>query len=138
MSLAITTDFINFEYKYMVNTPDDFFDSHGVYTGSSIIIDNKVHCLYTGNVRNEDWSISEYVIKCEYGLKTNKFINKKNLFSNLDYTNYTGHFRDPCIFEYKNKYYFILGAQRKDIVDTILLFELDGNLENPKLIKEFK
>ena len=136
MSLAKTKDFINFEYKFMVNKPINDYDSHGVFTGSSIVKNNKIHCLYTGNSRDDKWVRTSSIIKCEYDLENDTFINKKVLINNHEYQNYTEHFRDPYLFEYNNNFYFLLGSQRADGVGVILLFELNQDLLNPILVKE--
>lgn len=137
MSLATTNNFVDFDYKFMVNKPTNDFESHGVYTGNTIIVDNKIIGFYTGNKRDENWIRTSSVIKSEYDIKTNQFVNKTKLFDQYDYQQYSEHFRDPFVFEYNNKYYMLLGAQRnQNEVGVILLFELNHDLTKEKLIKE--
>lgn len=138
MSLARSNNLINFEYHFMVNKPEKDFESHGVYSGNAIIKDNKPILFYTGNKRDANWNRTSSIVKAEYDFKNNKVINKIKLIDNHQLKNYTDHFRDPFIFEYKSKYYFLLGAQNKKNIGLILLFKLNNNLENPILIKEIK
>lgn len=138
MSLAKIDSLQNIEYKFMVNKPLEYFETHGIYSGNAINYNGKVICFYTGNSRDTNWKRTSYVIKSEFDSKINEFVNKEVILSNKEYLNYTEHFRDPFVFEYKKKFYFLLGAQRnKDQLGVILLFGLDNNLSNPKLIKEF-
>lgn len=136
MSLAKTNNFTNFEYSFMVNKPDNDFDSHGVYSGSSIINKGRIISFYTGNKRDRSWIRTSSVVKCEFDLQTKKFINKQVLINNYDFPNYTEHFRDPYVFRYSNNFYMLLGAQHIDGYGVILMFLLDNNLENPTLVKQ--
>ncbi|CRH78438.1 sucrose-6-phosphate hydrolase [Chlamydia trachomatis] len=54
MSLAKTSNFTDYEYTYMVNKPENDFESHGVYSGSSIIHKGRIINFYTGNKRDKD------------------------------------------------------------------------------------
>lgn len=137
MSLAKTKDFKKINYEFMVNKPIESFESHGVYSGNAINYNGKIICFYTGNSRDDNWKRTSYVVKSEFNIQTNEFINKEVILSNEEYVDYTDHFRDPYIFEYKNNFYFLLGAQKKqNNLGVILLFSLDKKLNNAKLIKE--
>lgn len=137
MSLAKTKDFVNFEYKYMINNLDSEFESHGSYTGNAILYKDKIITLYTGNKRDKNWIRTSSVIYSEFDLKNEKIINKRKVLDNHDYPQYTEHFRDPNIFKYKNEIYFLLGAQRNDEKGVILLFKFTNKeLTQAKLIKE--
>ncbi len=41
-------------------TPEDQFDSHGAYSGSSIEHNDKLHLFYTGNTRDKTWARHPY------------------------------------------------------------------------------
>ena len=136
MSLAITSDFKNYEYKYMLNKPTDNFSYHGIYSGNAIIYNKKIICMYTGNARDNKWIRTSSIVIAEYDLKNESFINKKVIMTNFDYKSYTEHFRDPFIFKYKNSLYFALGAQKHNNQGVILIFQLDNNLMQAKLLHE--
>ncbi|RXY96127.1 hypothetical protein D8X55_04690 [Malacoplasma penetrans] len=136
MSLAKTSNFTDYEYTYMVNKPENDFESHGVYSGSSIIHKGRIINFYTGNKRDKDWIRTSSVVKSEFDVNTKEFKNKKVLITNEDYPNYTDHFRDPYVFQFANNYYLLLGAQHVDGYGAILMFILDHNLENPVLVKQ--
>lgn len=138
MSLATTKDFKKIEYDFMVNKPLNSFESHGVYSGNAIEFRNKIICFYSGNSRDGNWDRTSHVVKSEFDIETKTFKHKEFILSNKNYLQYTDHFRDPFVFEYKNEFYFLLGAQRKkDIKGVILLFKLNDNLNKATLIKEF-
>ncbi len=136
MSLAITKDFKDFDYSYMINKPENKFDSHGIYSGNAIKYKDNIIAMYTGNVRDKDWIRTSYVVISHFDIKTKSFKNKKTLLSNFDCKDYTEHFRDPYIFKYKNNLYFLLGAQHKNGYGVILLFKFSSDLKEAKLINE--
>ena len=35
--------------------PDSFYDSHGVFSGSGLVVEDRLHLFYTGNTRTDDW-----------------------------------------------------------------------------------
>ena len=45
-----TKDFIHYQYHIPALYPDESFDCHGVYSGSSVVEDGKIYLFYTGNV----------------------------------------------------------------------------------------
>ena len=47
-------DMIDWEYQGVKLYPDQPFDCHGVYSGSTFIEDGKMYVYYTGNVKLED------------------------------------------------------------------------------------
>ncbi|MGL5733146.1 MAG: hypothetical protein ACRCXE_03680 [Metamycoplasmataceae bacterium] len=137
MTLAKTKDLVNFKYDWLVNRPDQDFDSHGTYSGNAIIFDNKVICVYTGNSRDENWIRTSSIIYSEFDLKEEKIINKRVLINNKFFDNkYSDHFRDPYIFVFKEQKYLLLGAQSVNGEGLILLFKLSDDLKNIKLVKE--
>ena len=48
-------DLVSWEDHGIGINPGDWFDSHGAFSGSGIVHDNKLHLLYTGNTRDENW-----------------------------------------------------------------------------------
>lgn len=137
MSLAKTNNLIDFDYHFMVNKPINDFESHGVYSGNAIVVNNKVISFYTGNQRDDNWIRTSSVIKAEYDLNKNEFVNKTKLFDQYEFKKYSEHFRDPFVFEYKNKFYMLLGSQTIENENgVILLFELNNDFNEYKLIKE--
>lgn len=136
MSLAKTKDFVNYEYNYMINKPENSFESHGVYSGNAIVYNNKVFCIYTGNQRDENWDRTSNIVLAEFNVLNESFENKKVILNNKQFSEYTEHFRDPYIFEYNNKFYFLLGAQNKNNDGKILIFSIDLDTLESNLISE--
>jgi len=58
--LYTSKDLINWKIEGSVLEPKNTFDSHGCYSGSAILIDNKINLLYTGNVKNDKGERKSY------------------------------------------------------------------------------
>lgn len=141
-SLAITYDFSNYKYKWLVNCPDKKFDQDGCFTGSCYKYNNKLNLLYTGNVNVNDENV-QTLITAEIDEDSNKIINKRLLLSNLNFQNViTNNFRDPYCFSYEAQQYFLIGVGAKDESAQIWLFSQNITEDNIKsricLIKRFK
>lgn len=90
--------------------PDSIGDSHGVYSGSAKVIDDKLFLMYTGNHRNKNWQRIPYQMSAWMN-KDGHIQHKQILFKNPNHI--TEHFRDPQIIKEKGIYYALLGAQDK-------------------------
>jgi beta-fructofuranosidase len=116
--LYTTNDFVNYVYEGIAITPSFEGDRHKVFSGSAYVYDNELYFYYTGNIKiGTDGDRTSYTIKAKLDLE-NKKVHKKVLFE----TNkklYTGHFRDPIIFEKNNQFYMLNGAQTLDLKGTI-------------------
>ena len=123
-------DMIDWEYHGVKLYPDQPFDCHGVYSGSTFIEDGKMYVYYTGNVKLEDGEF-DYI---NTGREANTvlvvsedgetFGPKKELMRNSDYpSNLTCHVRDPKVWKEGDTYYMIQGARTKEDVGQALIFE---------------
>ena len=115
-----TKDFINYTYPKAVLQPNNRFDKNGVYTGSGYALDDRIELLYTGNVKNKYGKRESY--QCRAICDENGNVEKKGIVVNKIPKGYTTSFRDPKIFERNGKYYFIIGAQTKDLKGRVLLY----------------
>lgn len=107
-----STDLVHWEDMGLAVKPDTQFDSHGAYSGSATMINDKLFLMYTGNVRDQDWVRHSY----QNGAWMNQDGNIEKLSRPLIETpdHVTEHFRDPQILKHGDKYYTILGAQDKE------------------------
>jgi len=133
--LIKTKDFINYSKPEIVLIPDSWFDRDGCYSGSSIVKDGKIQVLYTGNVRKEDGSRLSY--QCLATIDEKGELKKHGPVVENIPQGYTSHFRDPKVFFYNDKYYFIIGAQSDSLKGRVLLYssvdfknwEMEGEIE---------
>lgn len=101
--------------------PDDYYDSHGTYSGSAIEHNEKLYLFYTGNTR--DKNLIRHPYQCIAVMNEDGKITK---FENPVITNvpegYTEHFRDPKVWKEGNRFYAVIGAQRTDKTGCIVLY----------------
>jgi len=117
-------DLIHWKSRGIALYPDQSYDSHGVYSGSALPLNNQeLLLMYTGNVRDQAGhrqSYQNYAKLSSKGVITkdprNPIIQQPN--------NVTEHFRDPQLIQTDNGYYALLGAQRRrDLSGQINIFK---------------
>lgn len=116
-------DLVTWEYVGTPLLPDEPFDVHGVYSGSAIVEDGRMHVLYTGNVKLPDADGTfDYIntgrradtvfVESEDG---RTFGEKRVVLSSDDYpSDLTCHVRDPKLWKDESgRYHMVLGARRR-------------------------
>ncbi len=109
--LVKTKDWVNFEDKGIIISPDRDFDKDGVYSGAAYSEGEKDHIFYTGNLKSDDGLEENFSATSVYFDKEN---NEKRLLFEVDKTRYTRHFRDPAPYEQDGNKYLLHGAQLRD------------------------
>ena len=135
-----TKDFINYTIPKIALEPKEYYDKNGCYSGSAIEKDGQLEILYTGNVRDDNGDRLSY--QCRAIMNKNHNIKKLGpVIDKIPY-GYTSNFRDPKVYFKDDKYYFVVGAQTKELKGTVLLYksldmmkwvlegEVKTNLEN--------
>lgn len=145
----ISEDMLTWKYAGIALSPEEKFESHGVYSGSALIAEGKMNLYYTGNVKLEgDYNYitdgrqgNTVLVSSEDGITFGK---KECLLTNADYpSNLTCHIRDPKVVEGKSigleedKYYMFLGARTKEDVGEVLLYR-SNHLKNWQLVNVIK
>lgn len=122
-------DLVNFKDCGVGIIPEEYYESHGAFSGSGIVKGNKLYLFYTGNVRNENWERQSY--QCLATMNENGEIikNRKPVIDKIP-EGYTDHFRDPKVFKINDMYYCIIGAQRKEgLIGTVVYYESKDLIE---------
>lgn len=129
-------DLVNWKDCGVGIIPTEYFESHGAFSGTGMVHDDKLYLFYTGNTRNEEWVRRPY--QCLAIMDSdNKIIKKQAIIEELP-EGYTDNFRDPKVFKENDKYYCIIGAEKKDgNVGTIVVYQSD-NLLNWTFKSEIK
>ncbi|AUM62726.1 glycoside hydrolase family 32 protein [Spiroplasma monobiae] len=123
--LYTTKDFINYTYEGLTLIPSNDYDKNGVFSGSARVNSNgEMEIYYTGNVKFNDIDRTSYTLKALIDLKE-KVVTKELLFE-CDLKKYTGHFRDPIVFEKENKLFMLNGAQTLNKEGVLNVYEFNG------------
>lgn len=102
-------DLVHWQDQGTALKPDSKFDSHGVYSGSALPIDDRLFLMYTGNVRDHDWKRTSYQNGAWMDKNGNVTKLSRPLFKAPSHV--SEHFRDPQLLKHNGRYYALLGAQ---------------------------
>ncbi|MBY0595016.1 glycoside hydrolase family 32 protein [Bacillus bingmayongensis] len=116
-------DLIHWERMPVAITPTESYESHGAYSGGAFVKDDILHLFYTGNIKSKD--SSRDANQCVAFMNKEYEIEKAthNPIIRSVPAGYTGHVRDPKIWEYNGFYYMLLGAQRENKTGTFLIYQ---------------
>lgn len=114
-------DLVHWESEGLALEPDSDYDSHGVYSGSALPVEEKLFLVYTGNVRDEAWERHSYQLSA--------WMNSEGTIDKVEIpmipespSGYTAHFRDPQIIRYKDAYLMVIGGQTVDERGHVLVY----------------
>lgn len=127
-------DLVNWENHGIGINPTDWFDSHGAYSGSGIVHDNKLHLLYTGNTRDENWIRNPYQCLAIMDEENNIKKHDKPIINGVP-NGYTDHFRDPKVFKHNGEFYIVIGAQNTDLKGRAVYYK-SADLMNWEFVNE--
>lgn len=106
--------------------PDDWYDSHGCYSGSALEMDGRLWLIYTGNVRDgKERKSYQCLAVSDDGIH----FSKLGPVLPQPPAGYTTHFRDPKLWKDEDGFHMVLGAQRSNDSGTVLHFH-SQTLEN--------
>jgi len=114
-------DLVNWKNVGVGIRPNDYFDSHGAYSGSAIDHKEKLYLMYTGNTRDENWIRHPY--QCIAMMDQNGEIEKlkEPVIKDVP-AGYTEHYRDPKVWKENNTFYAVIGAQRENETGCVVLY----------------
>ncbi|GGI42457.1 sucrose-6-phosphate hydrolase [Mammaliicoccus stepanovicii] len=129
-------DLLRFDDLGIALGPDTPYDSHGVYSGSAFDYDGKLHLMYTGNVRDSNWTrTSNQLIAVQQ--EDGSFEKSDAPIIIGSPAGYTEHFRDPKVWKENDTYYAIFGIQRDNETGTAIIYE-SKNIKDWNLKGELK
>lgn len=105
-------DLVHWTVQPLALCASDWFDSHGVYSGHAVSLQDKLLIIYTGNVRigeQRDRVSTQCLATSEDGIH---FSKHGPLVDQLP-PGVTQHFRDPKIFRHQDHWLMLLGAQEQ-------------------------
>lgn len=117
-------DLVNWENVGVGLAPTESFETHGIFSGTAFAENDRLYLFYTGNVRDQNWT--RYPYQCMATMDKNNQIDKYSepVIDQVP-DGYTDHFRDPALFKDGERYYSLIGAQRKDLTGCLLVYQSD-------------
>ncbi|MGY3714733.1 glycoside hydrolase family 32 protein [Sutcliffiella cohnii] len=126
---AKSKDLVNWERLPVAIVPVEDYESHGAYSGASLEIDGKLYLYYTGNIKYsaEERSANQNLAIMDRDGNITKYENNP-LIESVP-SGFTGHVRDPKVFQKGDTYYMMLGAQRTDLTGAIIVYESSNGID---------
>lgn len=122
-------DMVHFTQEPIFLSPTEPYDIHGVYSGSGIEKDGKLHFFYTGNVKKagdydyifsgREQNVVHVVSPDGYEVEKREVVIPHEDFPK----GFSDHIRDPKLLEKEGKYYMVLGGRTEDNKGSILLYQ---------------
>ncbi len=101
-------DLVHWEHQPLALAPGACYDSHGCYSGSAVVAEDKITLIYTGNVKFPDGSRTAY--QCLAQESDRGEYRKLGPVLPLP-EGYSGHVRDPKVWRHQDDWYMVLGAR---------------------------
>lgn len=126
---AKSKDLVNWERLPVALVPVEDYESHGAYSGAALEVDGKLYMYYTGNIKYGpvERSANQCLAIMEKDGTITKYENNPLIEGVPE--GYTGHVRDPKVFEKNGRYYMLLGAQRADLTGAIIVYQSDDAVD---------
>ena len=119
---AVSTDMLHWDYLPLALAPSEDYDDHpkgGCFSGSAIVIDDKLWVMYTGTCNNgTGFEQSQCVAWSEDGVHFQKYEGNPVLTAPEGVR--TDSFRDPKVWEHDGLYYMVCGASRDGKAQALL------------------
>lgn len=115
-----SADLLHWQHEPMALTPDEAYDRSGCYSGSAVENKGVLTLCYTGNVKFDDGSRTAW--QCLAVEQNDGSFKKLGPVLPLP-DGYTGHVRDPKVWQHDGQWYMVLGAQDLQKRGKVLLFK---------------
>lgn len=124
---AVSHDMVHWEFvdpPYGL-LPVDKYDKDGCYSGSVLVDKDEMHVLYTGNVGHGETGPNRRrtsnQIHGVYNRETKMFDKKGVVIKGVPF-GMTPHFRDPKMWKIDDKFFAVVGGQRKNKTGTAVVY----------------
>ncbi|WP_347861055.1 sucrose-6-phosphate hydrolase [Salimicrobium sp. PL1-032A] len=141
-----TKDFIHFDDHGVALYPGTFYDSHGCFSGSSLIEGEDFHLFYTGNRVHKDGRVTQSQL---YASMDDTFqVKKGTSIAEEAPPDFTFNFRDPIVFKRESMYFMLVGGETIHQQGALALYSgpaiddltyqgiVETNMEQPGLMWE--
>ncbi len=124
-----TKDFINYESKGIILSPQNEFDNYGIYSGGAKVINGYLKLFYTGNQRKESEDFKRFPNQCVGIMNEKDQIIERKLLIKPDFNKHTEHSRDPLPIEVKGEHFIILGRENVSNIGEYVICKTDESYE---------
>lgn len=119
---ATSKDLLNWQHQPLALAPTQDYETHGCYSGSGLVNGKQLELFYTGNVKFTQGGRTAYQCRATY--EAGKQVEKKGIVLPLP-EGYSGHVRDPKVWQHQERYYMVLGAEDLNYQGKVLAYVSD-------------
>lgn len=123
---ATSSDLLNWTLQSPALAPVEWYERNGCYSGSTVVWEDRIYALYTGNVKTEAGERETY--QCLAISEDGYHFEKKGPIVHVP-KGYTQHFRDPKVWREQDTWYMLVGAQTEQLTGAVVLYS-SVNLED--------
>lgn len=106
-----SSDLLHWKFEGSALLPDQIYDQDGIYSGSALVIEDKLCLFYTGNTKTDG---KRKAYQCMAVSSDGRKYLKQGCVLETP-AEYTEHFRDPKVFKGNGQDYFmVIGAQKRN------------------------
>ena len=127
-----SADLVHWCHEPVALLPTEEYEINGCYSGSAVLNDGKITLIYTGNVKYADGSRTAY--QCLASESSDGSYQKLGPVISLP-EGYTGHVRDPKVWQHDGLWYMVLAAQSPEIKGKVLFYRSE-DLQQWQLLGE--
>jgi len=113
-----SADLVHWRHEPVALVPTEAYESHGCYSGSAVSDHGTLTLVYTGNVKYPDGTRTAF--QCLARENERGEFNKSGPVLPLP-DGYSGHVRDPKVWQHNGLWYMVLGAQDINLHGKVLL-----------------
>lgn len=113
-----SADLVHWRHEPLALAPAEEYESHGCYSGSAVDNQGVLTLVYTGNVKFADGGRTAW--QCLAEQQSDGSFRKLGPVLALP-EGYTGHVRDPKVWQHDGQWYMVLGAQDQQLQGKVLL-----------------
>lgn len=114
-----SADLVHWRHEPVALMPTEDYEVSGCYSGSAVVVDDQIHLIYTGNIKYS--ASTRTAFQCLAIEQPDGSFAKQGPMINLP-SGYTGHVRDPKVWQQGDCWYMVLGAQKIGRIARVLLY----------------
>ncbi|WP_207941283.1 beta-fructofuranosidase [Enterococcus sp. DIV2402] len=137
----VSEDLINWQQAPYAIVPEQDYDENGCYSGSALVVKDRLYLMYTGHKNLESGYVeTQCIAVSDDGFNFRKLVN--NPVIDAPPSDNTNRFRDPKLLFENGKFYAVIGGESEDNTGQVNVFDSEsieaGWQFNRKLIKAKK
>ncbi|CAG8999541.1 MAG: Sucrose-6-phosphate hydrolase [Candidatus Celerinatantimonas neptuna] len=118
--LLTSNDLVHWQQQKFTFAPEHWYDKDGCYSGTALVRDDELSVFYTGNVRHGEKRES---YQCLVTTRDGQSFEHHGPLWPEQLEGFTGHVRDPKVFESNGKRFMWLAAQSDKLLGGVAVLE---------------